>query len=186
VESVPAAAREFLDAGPPPLVFTFGTGMRQAKEVFSESVAVCRALERRGVLLTRFPEQLPAPLPDDVCHFNFLPFSFVLPRAAALIHHGGIGTLSQALAAGIPQLVVPFAYDQPDNADRLEQLGVGRTLPPEAYRADTAATALRELLDSPAVSARCQALAQRLRAAQPLAEAVGALEKLAALPAVQS
>ena len=143
VEPVPTAAQEFLDAGPPPLVFTFGTGMRQAKEVFGESIAVCRAVGRRGILLTRFPEQLPAALAEGVRHFDFLPFGYLLPRTAALVHHGGIGTLAQALAAGIPQLVVPFAYDQPDNAARLVQLGVGRALPHASYRAPAAAAALR-------------------------------------------
>jgi len=179
VESVPRAAQEFLDAGPPPLVFTFGTGMRQAREVFAKSVAVCRAVRRRGILLTRFPEQLPAPLPEGVRHFDFLPFGYLLPRTAALVHHGGIGTLAQALATGIPQLVVPFAYDQPDNAARLERLGVGRALPHSNYSVAAASAALRELLNSSEVAARCQALAQRLRAARPLDEAVLALEKLA-------
>jgi len=179
VETISPEADQFLKSGAPPIVFTFGTGMRQAKEVFAESVAACRALGQRGVLLTRFREQLPAELPADIRHFDYLPFGELLPRVAVLVHHGGIGTLSQALAAGIPQLVVPFAYDQPDNAARLERLGVARTVPHDSYRASVVAPALQELLQSSAVAVCCQALAQRLRDARPLDEAAHALEGLA-------
>ena len=69
-------------------------------------------------LLTRYPEQLPPALPASVRHERYVPFSAILPRCAAIVHHGGIGTCAQALAAGIPQLVSPFGFDQPDNAVR--------------------------------------------------------------------
>jgi rhamnosyltransferase subunit B len=94
---------------------------------------VCESTGRRGLLLTQFREQLPARLPAGVLHFDYLPFSTVLPRTAALVHHGGIGTTAQAISAGIPQLVVPFAHDQPDNAVRVQGLGVGDYLLPRAY-----------------------------------------------------
>jgi UDP:flavonoid glycosyltransferase YjiC (YdhE family) len=67
------------------------------------NVGLALALSRsgqRGILLTQFPEQLPATLPNGVRHFNYVPFSRVLPCAAAFVHHGGIGTTAQALAAG--------------------------------------------------------------------------------------
>lgn len=178
VEEIPAEAREFLDSGSPPVVFTFGTGMRQAKDVFAESVAACRTLGQRGILLTRFKEQLPPDLPDGVRHFSFLPFGKVFPQIAALVHHGGIGTLSQALAAGIPQVVVPFAYDQPDNAARLERLGVARTIRHDDYRTPSVVQALQHLLHARDVAAQCQELAERLRNAHPLDEVAQALEAL--------
>jgi UDP:flavonoid glycosyltransferase YjiC (YdhE family) len=49
-------------------------------------------------------------------------------HAAALVHQGGVGTTAQALRAGVPQLVVPFAHDQFDNAERVRRLGCGRIL----------------------------------------------------------
>ena len=118
---------------------TPGSAMRHAQEFFAESVAACQRLGRRGLLLTRFAEQVPTDLPETIRHLEYVPFSRVLPRAAALVHHGGIGTTAQALAAGIPQLVMPLAHDQPDNAARLERLGVGRTIAPRRYRAARAA-----------------------------------------------
>ena len=67
------------------------------------------------MLITNFPAQLPATLPSGFKAFGYLPFSDVLPRAALLVYHGGIGTLAQAVKAGVPQLVVPSAHDQFDN-----------------------------------------------------------------------
>jgi rhamnosyltransferase subunit B len=167
----------FLDAGPPPIVFTAGSAMRHGAEFFREAVATCRLLDRRGLLLARFAEQVPRDLPDGVRHLTYVPFSQVLPRAAAVVHHGGIGTTAQGLAAGIPQLVMPLAHDQPDNAQRLERLGVGRTLGPDRFRAPAAASALRALLDDPRVASRAVALARRIDPAAALDRACAVLEE---------
>ena len=71
---------------------------------------------RRGLLLSRHREHIPRTLPSDVRHVEYAPFSELLPRCAALVHHGGIGTSAQALAAGVPQLIMPMGHDQPDNS----------------------------------------------------------------------
>ena len=81
------------------------------------------------MLVTNFPEQVPADLPPHVKTFGYLPFSDLLPHAAMLVYHGGIGTLAQTIKAGIPHLVVPNGHDQFDNAWRIEQLGLGRSIP---------------------------------------------------------
>jgi UDP:flavonoid glycosyltransferase YjiC (YdhE family) len=130
------------------------------------------------VLLTRFPDQVPTGLPDTVRHFEYLPFSTFLPRAGALIHFGGIGTASQGLLAGIPQLVVPLKNDQHDNARRLEDLGVARVLPARSFRAAKAVRALQDLLTSEFVAWRCRTLADRLRGTDPLADACRLIEEL--------
>lgn len=170
----------FLDAGPPPIVFTPGSGNAQARDFLNAAVDACRRLDRRGLLLTRFPEQVPDDLPDGVRHFGFVPFSQVLPRSAALVHHGGIGTSAQGLAAGIPQLIMPLAHDQPDNAARLERLGVARSLPPSRFLGPAVARKLGDLLGSSDVALRCRELAARTRAGDPLADACAAIEGLRA------
>jgi UDP:flavonoid glycosyltransferase YjiC (YdhE family) len=162
-EPVPAGLDEFLEEGEPPVVFTPGTMMRHPRRFFEEAVAACNRLGRRGLLLTRYRDQLPARLPEGVGHFDYVPFSQVLPRAAALVSHGGIGTLSQALAAGIPQLVMPLGFDQFDNAARLERLGVAATLIPRRFQGRAVAHQLARLLDSPAVARACRAVAARLQ-----------------------
>jgi rhamnosyltransferase subunit B len=85
-----------------------------------------------------------------------------LPRAAALVHHGGIGTLSQGFAAGLPQLVMPMSFDQPDNAARLKRMGAGLALPRRRFRSAIVATALAQLLDSAEIAARCREIAGRI------------------------
>lgn len=153
----------FLAAGAPPLVFTAGSAMAQGKEFFRVSAEVCRLSGKRGLLLTQFPEQLPAQLPEHVRHFHYIPFSAVLPRAAAFVHHGGIGTTAQAFAAGVPQLVVPLAHDQPDNAMRVKRLGVGDFLRPQHYKVKTVRSRIEALLGSSAIRDKCAQYANSLR-----------------------
>jgi UDP:flavonoid glycosyltransferase YjiC (YdhE family) len=124
-------------------------------------VEVCQLLQRRGILLTRYREQLPASLPETVRCFGFVPMGQLLPHCAAMVHHGGIGTTAQGLAAGTPQLIMPMAFDQPDNAARAVRLGVARAIAPRAFRPRTAARRLAELLESPDSIRNCQLLAQR-------------------------
>jgi rhamnosyltransferase subunit B len=177
LRSSSADLEEFLAAGEPPVIFTAGTAMTQAARFFQVSAEACRTGRRRGIFLTQFPEQLPSPLPEGVRHFDYVPFSAVLPRAAALVHHGGIGTLAQAIAAGIPQLVVPSTHDQPDNAVRLRALGVGDFLLPRAY---TAANLIARLdrLAAPAVRKACQDRAASVDGPQALEAACGLIERL--------
>jgi len=171
---------DFLEAGDPPLVFTAGSAMAQGKDFFRVSVEVCHRSGRRGLLLTQFPEQLPPRLRDGVRHFDYLPFSVVLPRAAAFVHHGGIGTTAQALAAGVPQLVVPLAHDQPDNAVRVRRLGVGDFILPKAYQAPTVSKSLNRLLGSSAVIESCRRRAADVAASAALEQACRLIEELCA------
>lgn len=144
---LPRDVEHFLEAGSRPVVFTAGSAAAWEAAFFEESVEACRLAGKRGVLLTRYRQQIPSALPDGVAHFPYVPFSRILPRAEALVHHGGIGTVSQALAAGTPQLVRPLAFDQFDNARRVSRLGAGRTLASKDYRAETVAAALCSLED---------------------------------------
>ena len=155
-------------AGRRPAVFVAGTGNRHGARFFRAGADACRRLGRSGLLLTRFPEQLPDPLPAGVRHADYAPLSQVLPRAAAIAHHGGIGTAAEALRAGCPQIVAPMTFDQPDNAVRLERLGVARTLWPAAVNGRAAARALDALLGSADVAAACRAAARRFDGADPV------------------
>ncbi|HEU4618183.1 MAG TPA: nucleotide disphospho-sugar-binding domain-containing protein [Gammaproteobacteria bacterium] len=129
---MPAEAERFLADGPAPIVFTPGSAMRFAQAFFAAAVGACETLGRRGILLTSHAEQVPERLPGFAARFDYLPLSAALPRCAALVHHGGIGTTAAALAAGVPQVVVPFSHDQPDHAHRVLRLGVGRRIMPSA------------------------------------------------------
>jgi UDP:flavonoid glycosyltransferase YjiC (YdhE family) len=154
--------RAFLQAGPPPIAFTPGSAMVHGRDFFIAAIVACRKIGRRGILLTRHGEQLPDDLPQHMIHIDYAPFSELLPHCAALVHHGGIGTTSQGLAAGLPQVIMPMAHDQPDNAARLIRLGVGAQILPRQFNADTLAGALQRLLEDDAVRCRAKELAQKI------------------------
>lgn len=160
VAELPQAAREFLADGDPPIVFTPGSAMHFGHSFFEEAAKACQLLGRRGILLSRFRDHIPKNLPPGVVHFEYLPLSGLLPASAAMVHHGGMGTLGQVLRAGIPHLVMPMAIDQPDNADRLVRLGVADYLKPRDFRGAAVAEKLGKLLASPTVSEACQTIAR--------------------------
>jgi len=147
-------AEAFLAGGEPPLLFTPGSANVQAARFFQVALEACARLNRRGLLVTPRAEQVPV-LPESVLHVRSIPFSRVFARCAAVVHHGGIGTVAQGLAAGVPQLVMPMSHDQPDNGSRLRRMGVGDYLYPRAFRAATVTARLERLLASAEVSHAC-------------------------------
>ncbi len=180
-DTLPADAETFLREGDPPIVFSPGSGMMHAAAFFRAAVDACSRLRRRGLLLTPFIEQVPKQLPANVRHFDYLPFGALLPRAAAIVHHGGIGSTAHALEAGLPQLVMPRIYDQPDNAKRIKRLGVGDWLRPIAFRGPAVARRLSKLLDSPEVARRCADVAGRFDKTHSLNRACELVEQAASV-----
>jgi rhamnosyltransferase subunit B len=179
VLKLPRSLEEFLAAGSPPVVFTPGSAAATLPEFFRESVKACRLAGLRGLLVTLHPDQLPSELPADVRSFSYLPFSQILPRCAAITYHGGIGTMAQAIRAGIPHLVVAHSHDQPDNGFRIERLGLGSCVPPRRYRASEMATTLRTLVDSDEIRARCRDYSLKIDSDAALRQACDLIERLA-------
>jgi rhamnosyltransferase subunit B len=125
---LPQPIERFLAAGPAPIVFTFGTGIGHVKETYAAAAAALRSSGRRGIFLSTFAQNFPADLPENILAFGYADLGALLPRSEMLVHHGGIGTAAQAMLAGVPQLVLPVAYDQPDNGHRIRQLDLGDML----------------------------------------------------------
>jgi UDP:flavonoid glycosyltransferase YjiC (YdhE family) len=178
-QDLPAEVVKFCEAGPPPVAFTFGTGMAHSARLFQEALAACAILGRRGILLTKYRNQLPDALPPAVLHCNFAPFQTLFPHCAAVVHHGGIGTVAKAMAAGIPQLIHPQCFDQIDNGMRLKRLGTGDCLRAKRSGGKRIAAALTALMTEE-VQTRCRALSTRLNGVAAFATSAGLLEKLAA------
>ncbi len=156
---LPPEVEQFLVAGERPIAFTPGSGMLNGEAFFEVATQACRLAGKRGILLTRFPEQLPKDLPPGVIHVAYAPFSQLLPHCAALVYHGGIGTLSQACRAAIPQLIMPMSHDQPDNAARVRRLGIGDWLSPRRFTPRRVAEKLTQLTSSSQVRQACQEIA---------------------------
>lgn len=158
---LPADLESFIDDGEPPVIFTPGSAMISGHAFFEESVKALKLMNRRGILLTRFPDSIPRNLPPGIRHFSYIPFSQILPRAAALVYHGGVGTCAQTLQAGIPHFLQPMAHDQLDTLSRVRDLGVGDGLHPHQFKAQRIAERLEPLLSDPSVKKRAQEIATR-------------------------
>jgi rhamnosyltransferase subunit B len=164
----PSPAQAFLDTAEPFIVFARGSVASDSDVFFERSMEACRRLKMRALLLGG---EKPASLPAQAAWFptarfpaawfQYVPLGQALKRATAIVHHGGIGTVSLSLAAGVPQIAVPFGHDQFDNAQRLERLGVSKTIARHRYTLDTAGDALREILDSRNFTAQARSLAAR-------------------------
>ena len=177
--TMPEGLQDFLDTGSAPLVFTLGSAACfHAGNFFPESLKAAAILGRRALFLTgeRAASALPPQLPAWAARFDYAPYEKVFPQACAIIHSGGIGTCMQALRSGVPQLVVPFAHDQPDNAVRLRHMGAGMVLPIRRYRAARAVRLLAQMLKSSAFADRSDTLADMARAEQGTARACDAIE----------
>jgi UDP:flavonoid glycosyltransferase YjiC (YdhE family) len=111
-----------------PIVFTMGTAHYHSRQFFQRAARVCQDLNRPGILLSSHAENFPEQLPSQIRTCTYVSLKKLLPHCAAIVHHGGIGTTSQSLAAGVPQIIRPMAFDQFDNAQRVEKLGCGRWL----------------------------------------------------------
>jgi rhamnosyltransferase subunit B len=175
-----ADLEQFLGEGERPLAFTPGSAMLHGREFFTEAIAAAKLLDRRALVCTQYPQQLPTGLPPTVKHVRYAPYSELFPRCAAVIHHGGIGTCGQGLAAGVPQLIMPMSHDQPDNATRLKRLRVGDWLVPQKFTGPRIAEKLDFLLRSPATTVACFECAQKVRSSTGMQTACDLLESLAA------
>ncbi len=163
---MPGPVTAFLDAGPAPIVFTLGSSAVFSPGRFYEtSAAAAQAVDKRALLLVGpKPSGVPTGLPAGVLVAEGAPHDQVFPRAAAVVHQGGVGTTGQAMRSGCPQLVVPHAHDQFDNAGRMQRLGVGRVIYASRYDTPSATAALRGLLQDGGAAARAGDVARTVAA----------------------
>lgn len=145
---MPAELESFLADGPAPIVFTLGSSaVWVAEDFFAQSIEAAQRLGQRAVLLVGGERNRLGSLPKGMIAVDYVPYQSLLPRASVVVHHGGVGTTSQGLLAGVPTLIVPFAFDQSDNAEHARRLGVSRTVYRKSYRAPRVERELRELLE---------------------------------------
>ena len=169
-----AALLDFLQAGPPPVYVGFGSMLE--RDAGRTSDAILSALQRTGlraVLLGGWAGLGAATMPDSVLQIEYAPHEWLFPRMAAVVHHGGMGTVAAGLRAGCPALVIPRFADQPMWARRLQALGVSPPpLPHRRLSAERLARALQQLTSDAALRERADSLAARIRAEDGVAVAV--------------
>lgn len=170
----------FLQAGEPPIVFTLGSAaVANPGAFYTVSANAAAQLGRRAILLTGKDESnIPANLPAGVIAVPYAPYSELFNRCAAIVHQGGVGTTGQSLRSGRPQLVVPHGFDQPDNAYRMVQRGVGRTVGRFAYAVPNVTRELSHLLTDSRFAERAAKLGEQVKKEDGVHIACDAIERV--------
>jgi UDP:flavonoid glycosyltransferase YjiC (YdhE family) len=162
---LPADLAEFLNTGDPPVVFTLGSSaVFDPGRFYDVSAEAANRLGIRAVLLAgpEFRKRITIQ-PNNTLHIaEYAPYSALFPRAAAIVHPGGVGTTAQALRAGKPMLVMPYSHDQPDNAARIKRLGAGLSIGRNQYTISRVSNLLRQLLQSASIAAHAKGIAQQI------------------------
>ena len=168
----------FLTHGDPPVVFTLGSAaVMDAGAFYIVSAQAAAQLGKRGVLLTgKDDRNIPATLPANVIAVPYAPYSELFPRCAAIVHQCGVGTTGQSLRSGRPQLLVPHGFDQPDNAHRMEQRGVGRTVSRYQYTVGNVTRELSTLLSNDIYATRAARLGETVRREDGVTAACNAID----------
>ena len=151
----PDAIRTFVQETRP-IVFATGSNQTASDDYLRTAIETCEQLNCHGLLLGPGRVPIPESMSQQIRHCAYVPLADILNQAAAIVHHGGAGTAARAIAAGIPQLVVPSVHGTEDIARRLQILGVSNTLRRSAYSSRVAAFRLTQLIESPTVRQSCR------------------------------
>jgi UDP:flavonoid glycosyltransferase YjiC (YdhE family) len=175
----PDGLAEFLDAGPPPILITLGgSSAVDPQQFYPSAVRAARRVGHRALVLGGpTPEPIGLDPSPDIFVVRFAPLSQIGARCSAAIHHGGIGTTVGLLAAGLPQLIVPRGFDQPQTALRMSRLGVATVTPWSRAGSPALERALTELLRTDSYREKASAIASGLAQERGLDNAADAIEK---------
>lgn len=115
---------------PSPIIISGGSSKKIRKEFYKTAIKACENLERKVIVATRHKELLQDTIPNNVYVFDYIPLYESLAYVSLIIHHGGIGTVSNAINTGVPQLILADYLDRPLNASIVKEIGLGEYIPP--------------------------------------------------------
>jgi rhamnosyltransferase subunit B len=160
---IPKELMDWLSQESPPVIVGLGTTARwQGRHIYQAVAEACVELKRRCLLIGPELKDL-EDLGRGIRAVREIPYREVFPYACVLVHHGGLGTTAQALFAGCPQLVVPFAHDQFNNAARVKRLGAGLSLPSRKISEKSVKKLFGQILNDQQMNQRTQDLAQQFQ-----------------------
>jgi UDP:flavonoid glycosyltransferase YjiC (YdhE family) len=178
-EPTGARLRQFLSAGEPPLVFALGSSAVEiAGDFFAVAARIAQVLDRRAVLVAGSQAERYRALEAHgaVIALDYVAYDDLFAHASLVVHQGGIGTLARAARAGKPTLVVPFGFDQFDNAERIVRRGGARMVRREQFTVGRAAPLLAQLLADATLARAAAATAERLAGETGVANACDIVE----------
>ncbi len=167
----------WMDDGQPPVLVTLGSSVsHHGRSTYDLAARACARLGRRALLLTGEP--IDAAWPEGIRATPYAAYSAVMPRAAAIVHHAGIGTAAAAMRAGVPSVILPFANDEFDNVFRARALGVAVEVRHRRRTVDGLARAIDAALTTAELRARARDLGDRIRAESGAETAADAIERV--------
>lgn len=174
----PSDLVDFLEAGPPPVYIGFGSmGSRNPEEATALALKALSLSGQRGVLASGWGGLSQADLPETVHMISSIAHTWLFPRMAAVVHHGGAGTTAAGLRAGVPSIIVPFFGDQPFWGQRIAQLGVGPTaMRRQRLTAEQLAQAITQSVSDQGMRQRAADLGDKIRAENGVAQAVSLIK----------
>jgi UDP:flavonoid glycosyltransferase YjiC (YdhE family) len=178
----PPALLTFLQAGPPPVYVGFGSMSNRDPQATAHLVVQALArTKQRGILLSGWNGLRTTDAPDSVYVLDSAPFSWLFPRVAAVVHHGGAGTTASGLRAGVPSVITPFFGDPPFWGRRVAQLGVGpEPVPFNKLTVERLARAIQTAVSDDTMRWRAADLGAKIRAEDGVARAVAVVQQLEA------
>ncbi len=180
-----ALVADGVPAGRRPVLLTGGSGQLLHRDWYRVAAEACARAGRPGILACRHRDLLPASLPEGVAWWPSLPFRTLMPRVAAVVHHGGVLTCARAIASGVPQVILAHGTDRPDNAARMRRLGLAEWLPAARWTPEAAADLLGRVLDDPGYAARNRERAPHVGSTAAVESACDRLEGLLGTRAVR-
>ena len=179
-QALPPALQAFLARRDRPLaVFTLSSAPGIPGDFYRHALAAAAGQGMRALLVTSglsASAPLPSPLPDWAMRVDYAPFDAVLPHAAVMVHAGGIGTIFRAMRLGVPQIIMPQAHDQADNARRLAGLGAASVIPARRFGKAVLGRALRAALADETMHENAARLAARASQENGVARACDEIE----------
>lgn len=181
----PAALLDFMQSGSPPVYIGFGSmSNRNPEQTADLVIQALTQVHQRAILLSGWGGMQIANIPDSIFMIDSIPHSWLFPRVAAVIHHGGASTTAAGLKAGVPSVVIPFFGDQPFWGQRIADLGVGsKPIPRKRLTAERLASAIHEVMTDKNIRQRAEKLGKQIEAENGIESAVKIFDELEKLRA---